>query len=173
MVYTRAFALTYLFEFFGSLLCLYILLYVYISVLWLVFSPKFFLKWISSFEPLRYSIFKVQAPPALSASLFIIHRRKPFVNTFFQLFSVFFVPLSLLCFRSSGSRRATYAILPPFPPLVNYFLSLFSLFFSLSPFCTIPYLFFLLPIGYFALLLCSLKVSVNIWLPSFLELSVR
>ena len=45
---------------------------------------------VNSFEPLRYLIFKVQSLASLEASLFIIHRLKHFVNTFFELFSSFF-----------------------------------------------------------------------------------
>jgi len=56
-----------------------------------LYSPKVNLKKKNSFEPLRYLIFKVQSPLSFRASLFIIHRRSLFVNTFLKLFLSFFI----------------------------------------------------------------------------------
>ena len=133
MVYTRAFAPTYLSWVFGSLLCLYILLYVYISVLWLVFSPKFFSQMNFFFWALTLFNFQGSSSARFLSELVYYTSLRSVCQHFFSTFFSFF--RAALLFTASAVQRMLYYHLfillsTPFSPFFA-FLYLFSVLYNL------------------------------------------
>ena len=149
MVYTRAFAPTYLSWVFGSLLCLYILLYVYISVLWLVFSPKFFSQMNFFFWALTLFNFQGSSSARFLSELVYYTSLRSVCQHFFSTFFSFF--RAALLFTASAVQRMLYYHLflllsTPFFPFFCLSLSFFRFVQSLPPFLSAPLV--ILPYSY-------------------------